>query len=332
MKTIKKLLLGASALVLILLVGLFIYVSTSWDKKFNDHPLPNITASKDSSIIARGAYLAYGPAHCAHCHMPLDKIDQVEKGEKIPLMGGFTFNIPPGKFPSPNITPDPETGIGNLSDGQLARALRHSVRGDGRPMFPVMPFQELSDEDLTAIVSFLRAQPAVKNEVEDKAYSFLGKALSTFGMLDPIGPKSTPPKTVAIAPTVEYGAYLANSVANCNGCHTERDLKTGAFIGEPFAGGFYFEPDDFSKGYSFVSPNITPDRQTSVIGQMDEAAFISRFRSGRVHAGSPMPWGAYSKMTDLELKALYAYLQTVSPVQKSYEKIVFAPGESYSGQ
>jgi len=332
MKTIKKLLLGAVALVVVLLIGLFTYISTSWDKTFEDHPLPDISASSDSTIIARGKYLAYGPAHCAHCHVPLDKIVEVEQGKEIPLMGGFTFNLPPAKLFAPNITPDPETGIGKLSDGQLARAMRHSIKGDGRPMFPLMPFQGLSDEDLTAIVSFMRAQPAVKHEVPTKSYTMLGKALSTFGMLDPVGPKNTPPKAVFIAPTIEYGAYLANSVANCNGCHTERDLKTGAFVGEPFAGGFYFEPDAFSNGYSFVSPNITPDKTASVIGQMDETAFISRFRQGRVHAGSPMPWGAYAKMTDLELKALYNYLQTVKPVKKNYDQIVFEPNETYASK
>ncbi|MEL6925534.1 MAG: c-type cytochrome, partial [Bacteroidota bacterium] len=290
-----------------------------------------IFPSADSAVIARGKYLAYGPAHCAQCHVPLDKVVEVENGKEIPMMGGFTFKLPPGHFPTPNITPDEETGIGKYTDGQLARAMRHSIKANGDAMFPIMPFQELSDEDLTAIVSFLRSQPAVKHEVPAKSYTMLGKALAAFGALDPVGPKKTPPKSVPIAATAEYGAYLANSVANCNGCHTERDLKTGAFIGAPFAGGFYFEPDDFSKGYSFVSPNITPDKQTSVIGQMDESAFITRFRQGRVHAGSPMPWGAYAKMTELELQALYRYLQTVTPVEKAYDQLVFEPGEEYAG-
>jgi mono/diheme cytochrome c family protein len=322
----KKALFIVLIVLTVVIIGFVSFVNTAWDDP-QEAPIPVITASLDPDVIARGKHLAFGPAHCGTCHVPMGKIMEVEEGLVIPMSGGWEMNLPPGTFRAPNITPDLETGIGKLSDGEIARALRYSVNHKKRTMFPFMPFQELSDEDLTAIVSFLRSQEPVKNEVKPVEYAFLGKALLALGMLKPVGPKNTPPKSVPIEATAAYGSYIANSVANCVGCHTNRDLKTGEIIGEPFAGGFKFEPDVLSQGYGFISPNLTPDKKTGIMAHWDEEFFMARFRSGRVHKGSHMPWGAFSRMDDTELKALYLYLTSLKPVQNEIAQIVFAPGE-----
>lgn len=324
----KKIILKILAGLAVLIAGLIIFISATWDKKY-DTPFPDITASTDSSVIARGKYLAFGPAHCATCHVPMDKIMEVENGLEIPLSGGWELDIPPGTFRAPNLTPDMETGIGELNDGQIARALRYLVSHDDKFLMPFMPFQEMSDEDVTAIISFLRSQEPVKNEIKRSEYSFLGKALLAFGVLKPERPKNTPPKSIVRDSTVNYGSYVANSIADCAGCHTERNLKTGEFIGPTFAGGMQFPPDAFSQGYSFISPNITPDKETGVMANWNEITFINRFRGGRVHQGSPMPWGAFSRTDDLELKAVYHYLQSLEPVNRKIEKTVYAPGEKF---
>lgn len=321
-----KIILRILAVIALLIVCLVVYVQLSWNKKF-EAPYPDITASTDSAVIERGKYLAFGPAHCGTCHVPMDKIVDVENGEIIPLSGGWELAIPPGTFRAPNLTPDEETGIGKFTDGELARTLRYMVGRDNRCIFPFMPFAELSDADLTAIISFLRSQPAVKHEVPRTELSFMGKALVAFGVLTPEGTKGTPPKSVVIDSTAEYGKYIANYVANCVGCHTNRDLKTGKFIGEPFAGGFIMPPDAFSEGYGFVTPNLTPDPETGRITEWDEQTFVNRMKVGRGKSTSPMPWGAFSRMTDLELKAVYRYLKTLAPVKNPVPKTIFAPGE-----
>lgn len=314
-------------LVLVILLAAFItYITAAWNKTF-DAPLPAFKASHDSAVIARGKYLAYGPAHCASCHIPMEKIPDMKKGAYIPLSGGWELPIAPGTFRAPNLTPDPETGIGNMSDAQIARALRYSVNHEGKLIFPFMPFQEMSDEDIVAVISFLRSQPAVKHVVQRGEYTFLGKALLALNVLTPVAPKNTPPALVERTATAKYGAYIANSVANCVGCHTERDLKTGAFTGAPFAGGFKMEHDVFSQGYSFVTPNLTPDKETGLMAEWNEQTFINRFKNGRIHAGSHMPWESFAKMDTLELKALYAYLTSLPPVRNQISKIVYAPGE-----
>jgi len=327
-KLLKILKWTGLSLIAIVLISL-LFIQLTWDIKF-EAPYPEIVASSDSSIIARGKYLAFGPSHCATCHVPMDKIMDVENGLEIPLSGGWELQIPSlGTFRAPNITPDEETGIGKLTDGEIARTLRYCVGHDGRLIVPFMPYQEMSDEDLTAIISFLRSQPAVKHEVKPTEYQFLAKALISFGLLKPEFPENEPPKSVKKGVTIEYGKYLVNNVTNCRGCHTEMDPNTGKLVGEDFAGNNFFEPDSFSEGYAFCSPNLTPHKESGVMAHWEEEYFITRFRNGRLIKGSPMPWGAFSRMDETDLKAIYLYLNSLQPVDNLIAKTVYAPGEKY---
>ncbi len=330
MKSFLTILKWVAASFSLLVICFIVFVSARGGRTF-EAPLPDLIASKDSAAIARGKYLVYGPGHCATCHMPMEKFDKVEAGAEIPLMGGWELAIPPGTFRAPNLTPDHETGIGTFSDGELARAIRYSVRKDGSALFPFMPFQDMSDEDIVAIISFLRSQPPIDNFVEETELSFMGKAAVALGLIGPVYPTTTPPRAVKIDSTLEYGRYVANAIANCRGCHTTRDLKTGAFIGDDFAGGMIMKDDPMAHGYSFISPNITPHPTDGVMTNWSEATFIHRFKSGRIHKGSPMPWGAFAIMTELELKAVYRYLQSLEPAPGKFTKTVFAPGEAVPG-
>jgi hypothetical protein len=189
-----------------------------------------------------------------------------------------------------------------------------------------MLFQGMSDEDLTAIISFLRSQEPVKHKVEPSDLSFIAKALVTFGMLKPEGPKNTPPKAVKKEATAEYGKYLADDIGNCRGCHIAMNSK-GQRIGADFSGGGIFPPNAFSDGYGFVSPNLTPHPTTGVMTEWDEEFFVDRFKGGRLHKGSPMPWGLFSHIDETDLKALYQYLHSLDPVENKIAKTVYSPGE-----
>lgn len=316
----KKFLLIAAVLLVLAVLGLFITVQLTYQKTF-EAPYPDISASTDSAAIARGKYLVYGPAHCAHCHSPMEDLKRVDDGELVPLSGGFNFNLPIGMVHAPNITTDPETGIGNYTDAELARALRYGVKKNGQALFDFMPFYDLSDADLTAIVSYLRTQDPVYNKRPENAPNFLGKALLAFA-ITPQGDGEVPPAPPEDS-TAAYGKYLVNSVANCRGCHTNRDLQTGAFIGEELAGGFQMEQisdaGELSATHYYNTPNLTPDPTTGRIFGWTKEAFIQRFRLGKTQPGSAMPWGPFSRMSNLELTAIYNYLQTVAPVKKEIE-------------
>lgn len=299
---------------------LLLLTATVWarqDLKF-EAPYPDLRASTDSAVIARGRYLALGPAHCADCHGAPSAKQEIEKGIEVPLSGGNKFALPIGDIFVKNITPDQETGIGRYSDAEIARVLRYGVRADGTALLPFMPFHNTSDEDLTAIISFLRSQKPVNNKIPENSSTILGNVVEAF-MLEPVGPSGSAPKAVKRDTSAAYGKYLAVSVANCMGCHTNRDMMTGAFIGEPFAGGMEMESSFQPEKYSFITPNLTPDSSGRLFGWTQQM-FIDRFRKGKIYPGTHMPWGPFSRMSDDELKAIYNFLQTVKPVKNNIPK------------
>lgn len=314
---LKRILLWILALSILLVASLLILVNIRYKRTF-EAPYPALTASTDSALIARGRYLAYGPAHCSYCHAPTSQIDRVDAGEEVPLSGGFDFYLPIGTIYAPNITPDEETGIGKLRDDEIARSLRYGVRHDGRALIDFMPFYDISDEDMTAIISFLRSQKPIVNPRPQHDWNVLGKAVLSFAIV-PMGDGEVPPSPAQDS-TIAYGQYIANSVANCRGCHTNRDMMTGAYIGKELAGSGRFEVIDMAtgkliEGKHLVTPNITPDPETGRMAGWTKKDFIQRFRQGRVIPGTPMPWGPFKRMTDMELTALWNYLQSVEPVK-----------------
>jgi mono/diheme cytochrome c family protein len=303
------------------LVILFVVASVSVATALRQHltyeaPYPAIKASKDSAVIARGRHLVLSAAHCADCHSPVRNVDSVlALGQDPPLSGSFKFQFELGTFYSSNITSDSATGIGRQTDTEIARALRHGVRSDGEALLPFMPFQHLSDNDLTAIISYLRSTKPVRNEVQQNDFTVMGKVVKAF-LLKPEGPKEEIPSLVMPDSSAAYGEYLVMSVANCAGCHTKRDQK-GTAVGEPLAGGNPFE----EKGMpTLTPPNLTPDPISGRIYGWSQDAFINRFRAGRAFKHSHMPWESYNRMTDDELKAIYNYLQTVKAVNTAKKK------------
>ena len=314
----KRVLLSIAGVVGLLLLATVAVVQLRWRRTF---PAPPTTlhASTDSAVIERGRYLAYGPAKCANCHVPPDQMDRLRGGELLPLAGGMEFVLPLGTFRVPNITPDSATGIGRRSDADLVRQIRYGVRHDRRAAPPFMEFQDMADDDLVAVISFLRSQPAVRHVVPAHTVTLPGRALFAF-MIEPTGPRVPPPAHAPSGPTVARGEYLARSVAECVSCHTQRNMATGAYTGAMLAGGNVM-PDEEDARFEFVTPNLTPEPTTGRIAGWTEDQFIARIRRGRVYPSSHMPWEAFDRMTDDDLRAIYRYLRTVPPV-------VNATGES----
>ncbi|HEX5101771.1 MAG TPA: c-type cytochrome [Polyangiaceae bacterium] len=308
--SLKKVVTRGLAGVLVVVSGLAVATGARQHRKF-EAPFPAIHASADKAVIERGRYLVFGAAHCADCHgaSQAPGATTVAASGPEPLTGGHEFHLPVGVFHVPNITPDRETGIGRYRDEELARMLRYGVRPNGEAMLPFMPFQNLSDDDLTALISFLRSQAPVRHAVPAHELTTLGRVVKAF-VLTPRGPSAEPAKHLEPAATPEYGRYLANSVGNCAGCHTKIDMKTGEFIGPKFAGGAeHPSPTDPTK--SFVTPNLTPDPRWGWLNGWSEEAFVARLRAGRLRPGSPMPWEAFSTMNDTDIRALYRFFRTL---------------------
>src|SRR3954468_701717 len=322
-RLVRVLLRIAKAAAIVLAVGLGaagLYVARAWDRVWNV-PEPNLHASLDPEVIARGEYLVYGPAHCVECHVgSAEEIERAgARGARPALTGGMKFAAEPlGVIWSKNITPDAETGIGRYTDGQIARMLRSSVRPDGRASVQLlMPYGDMSDADIVAVLSFLRAQPAVSHRVPENEWSLIGEAVKSFApVFQPrteVHPAGQPPQ----GPTPERGEYLARSVANCAACHTARNPVSFAAVRPEFAGGNEMEPAEragVDRSVWFRTPNLTPASGSALSKFPDRDTFIARFqRGGRQHPGSPMPWEAFGTMSAEDLGALYEFLHTLQP-------------------
>jgi mono/diheme cytochrome c family protein len=304
---------GAVALVLLAGGSLAAGVALRWDRAF-DVPEPALRASTDPELIERGRYLAYGPAHCAYCHTGPEQWPALMAGARPPMTGGYSLRMPLATLPTPNLTPDAETGIGRYTDGQIARMLRHNVLPNGRLAVPIMEFENMADEDIVAILSFLRASEPVRHEVPPRRLTGLGKAITAY-VLAPSGPTGVPPRTPPPeAPTVERGEYVAVAVAGCAACHTKRSMRDGSYLVPRFAGGFEMEVDG-DPTRVFVTPNLTPDPATGHITNWTEDQFLARFRTGVGPDGSHMPWAAYAMMSDDDVRAIFRFLRSLPPVE-----------------
>jgi mono/diheme cytochrome c family protein len=311
---LRKILLTLVALVALLIVAGAVFVASRQNLKF-DAPYPAVTASTDSAVIARGRYVVRDVANCAQCHGDPSQHEALAAGADVPLSGGFTFDIPPGSFHVRNITPDAETGIGGFSDGAIARALRNGIGNDGRALLPFMELQGLSDEDLVAVVSYLRSQPPVRNLVPAHKYTLLGSVVKATLLANPVGPAQPPPQASPHGATIENGRYLVESVGLCWACHTQRDQQTGQLVGPRFGGADDFKETADAKQI-WAPPNITSDPATGRLGKMTEDEFVDRFRGGRLIPNSPMPWQGLQRMAEDDLRAMYRYLKSVPPVNR----------------
>jgi mono/diheme cytochrome c family protein len=310
----RKALIVVGTVLLVIVVGGALFVSTRQHLTF-DAPYPDVAASKDSAIVERGRYIVRVAAPCASCHGDPTQRAAYMNGADVPLIGGFVFDIPPGKFYTKNLTPDPETGLGNVSDKAIARALRNGVGHDGRALLPFMEMQGLSDEDLQAVVSYLRSMPPVRNPVPPHQYTTLGRIIRATVLSKPVGPATPPLARSPRGASEETGRYLVESVSLCWACHTQRSQMTGALTGPRFGGTTGFiESDD--PGHSWSPPNITGDPETGKLGKMTEDQFVARFRQGRIIPGSPMPWQAFSRLSEDDLRSIYRYLKSVPPVKR----------------
>ena len=126
--------------------------------------------------LERGKYLVDSVMGCLGCHTETD----FRKPGSPPVEGrlGAGARWADAAFPwvvAPNITPDKETGAGNWTDDMLARAIREGIGHDGRALFPIMPYQSfrlMSDEDLAAVVVYIRSLPAVRNQLPSTQIPF----------------------------------------------------------------------------------------------------------------------------------------------------------------
>ena len=205
-----------------------------------------------SELIARGQYVFALAGGCA-CHT-------VRKG--TPNAGARAFPIPFGTVYSTNLTRDKETGLGGWTDRQIFDAIIKGIRSDGSRILPVMPYEKYSgmaQEDLTALVAFLKTlKPVRKPTPELKTWVPFIRSLGTFVYLKLFGRfHSSPPQAPKVG--IERGRYLVEHVSLCGDCHTPRNS-----IGVPQQSLYMAGAGEKIGPLGEAVPNITPDKETGI--------------------------------------------------------------------
>ncbi len=278
--------------------------------------LPATAAAQAPSAadIARGKYVFGATGGCG-CHtVPKQPVNA----------GGRKYDGPYGTVYSTNITPDRETGIGGWTDEQLITAIRLGRRPNGERLVPVHPytvFNGMAEEDVKALVVFLRTVPAVKRANVPKKLSvpmFESVFLPTW--LAAFAPRETPPTAVPTSGTAR-GEYLVRAVAHCGECHTPRTM-TMATDNSRFLAGSPKGPEDSEV------PNITPDKTTGL--QWSEEEIADYLGSGNKPdgdvAGGLMgeviegTLAGYKDMTKADRLAIARYLKTIPPIKNKIGK------------
>lgn len=271
--------------------GLFVAGGTQFSQQFDVDPAP-VAIPTSAEAIAHGQYVAETRG-CQDCHGP-DYSGEVILDD--PMIGVIA---------APNLTAG-TGGIGaDFTDEDWVRSIRHGVRPDGTSVI-IMPSQEyyhFGDEDLGAVIAYLKQVEPVNNELPERRIGMMGRVMTALGQFPPLPAAIIPHDAPRVAMpergvTEEYGEYLARL---CVGCH-----------GADFAGG----PVPGSEPGSAPAANLTPAGNLSGWTQDD---FINTLRTGVTPEGKTldpyeMPWEAIGRSTDEDLAALWVYLQSLPPV------------------
>jgi mono/diheme cytochrome c family protein len=259
------------------------------------------TAAVAETPLERGAYLVKTIGGCGNCHTP--------KGARgvpvadMEMAGGFKFDEKPFTAYAPNITPDPETGIGKWTDQQIIDAIRMGKRPDGSTIGPPMPvalYRDIAEDDAKAIVAYLRSLKPIKNKVPKSVYRI---------PLPPSYGPVTTAKSMSRSDKVAYGAYLAGPIGHCLECHSTPDARGVADFKNGLGGG----------GREFLGPwgvavasNITPTNLKSWSDEDIKRAITTGQRKAGPIKG-PMAIGFYKDIAPSDVDAIVAYLRTMPP-------------------
>jgi mono/diheme cytochrome c family protein len=305
--------LGSVVLVLGVVLSVGITATIGWRPIVGPRarPLTSRTFDATPARLARGAYLAKAVTPCLVCHSEMDPSQFGVPKPGTEGSGQPWFEPELAWLTAPNITADRDTGAGSWSDDAMARAVREGIGHDGRTLFPLMPyerFREMSDEDLASIVAYVRSLPSIRKPLPPSTIPFPVSRLINNAPAPIEGTVAEPD----LSTPEKRGQYIA-TLAVCADCHTPRDDKNQPREDMAFAGGNVMR----IRGLAPVTTaNLTPSPDG--IPYYSDDVFIGALRTGHVRArqlSDVMPWRFYRNMTDEDLKAVFAYLKTLKPVE-----------------
>ena len=287
-------------LVVIIAIALYLRGTAILNTSYPAIEAETITIPDDDVALARGAYLA--AVICTECH-------RGDLGGSVP---DDIFVDEPGIFTiyAANITTG-EGGIGDLTDAELVKAIRHGIDQDDTHLIimPAEVFVNWSAEDVGAVIAHLRQRPPIDNVIPEPQLGLFGSIMLGADMVGNLFPAAyldhdTPfPEMPEIGVNAEYGQYLATAFA-CVQCH-DVDM-TGGLVHPALPPGEYPLP-----------PNITLGGTTADWSDDD---FLNMFRTGMTPDGreigdEPMPMGVYRRFSDTDILAIWEYIKSLPAVE-----------------
>ena len=277
-------------------------------------PLETVAIPTDPASLARGQHI-FRFRGCEACHsgggsLHVDSHLNLASQDLPDMEGNIYLDDPAvGRVIASNLTSG-MGGVGSLyADQDWARAIRHGVRPDKTPLLfmPSTEFYFLSEEDLGAVIAFIKRALPVDNDLTASSVSWIGRAVMTlvpaitFIPAELIPHEAARPAAPEVGITPEYGEYLTHSCKVCHGL----TMSGGAIPGFPST----WPP----------APNLTFGGG-SALPSWTEEGFMSTIRSGvtpegREIRGEYMPWGSYKFMNDEELKAVWVYLRSLPKLE-----------------
>jgi mono/diheme cytochrome c family protein len=255
-----------------------------------------------AALIKRGEYLARA-GDCVACHTA-DK--------SRPFAGGLPISTPFGTIYTPNITSDPDSGIGRWTDADFLRAMHEGIGKSGERLYPAFPYAEytkVTDSDVLAIRAYLNTLAPVRytpprNEL---SFPFNQRWLMVFWNLFNFKEGRFVPDPQQSAEW-NRGAYLVGGLAHCEECHSPRNFTQGLKTSERFSGA------ELSGWHAF---NITSDKNAGVGAWTDEELtqyLAAGVAHGRANAAGPMAdvvQNSTQYMTPEDLRSMVVYLRSV---------------------
>jgi mono/diheme cytochrome c family protein len=262
------------------------------------------TAEGTQSIAQRGAYLA-AAGDCVSCHT-------ADAGK--PFAGGYRINTPFGDLLAPNITPDPDTGIGRWSAEDFYRALHQGVNRHGQDMYPAMPYTfytRVTRADSDAIFAYLQTVPAVRNAVEVNHLNFpFNQRWTMAGWRELFFTEGTFAPDARKSASWNRGAYLVEGLGHCSACHSPRDVLGGIEQKHQYTGA------DID---GWFAPNLSSNLHVGLgswTAQEIATYLKTGARPGTTTAFGPMAevvHNSTSQLTDADLAAMGEYLKSLPP-------------------
>ena len=267
-----------------------------------------------SALVSRTADLENGKAMfliggCSSCHAT------PKQDDKTLLGGGYALKSPFGVFYAPNISPDPNNGIGKWSEADFATAMLKGASPDGQHLYPAFPYtsyQRMKLDDVRDLFAYLKTLPAARTASKPHELPFPFNIRLSLGVWKLLFLDGRPFEPNPLENAVwNRGSYLVNGPGHCAECHSPRNILGGIIAKQRFAGG----PAPDGSG-DFV-PNITQH----ALDKWSKEQLVKLFSTGETPDGDTVGGemakvaANTAKLPESDREAIATYVKTLFPIE-----------------